>query len=78
MPEPLVHSVRNEAAKLPEPLVYTVDEVAKLLRISRPKAFEGVHCGEIPHIRVGRRILVPRAALEALLGEGSPQPPLQQ
>ncbi len=50
-----------------ERIVYTVTEVAEILRISRPTAFQGVERGEIPHIRVGRRILIPKAALEKLL-----------
>jgi excisionase family DNA binding protein len=49
------------------PEVLTVDEVARVLRISRGLAFAAVRDGTIPHIRVGRRILVPRAALAALL-----------
>lgn len=43
-----------------ERLTYTVDEAAKLLGISRNVAYEGVARGEIPHIRVGRRILIGR------------------
>ncbi len=50
-----------------EPLTYTVDEAAALLGISRPSAYEAVHTGEVPSIKVGRRILVPRAALTRLL-----------
>lgn len=50
-----------------ERIVYTVDEAAKILGISRPTAFQGVERGEIPHIRVGRRILIPKAALDKLL-----------
>lgn len=50
-----------------ERIVYTVDEAAKLLGISRPSAFQGVERGEIPHIRVGKRILIPKAALDKLL-----------
>jgi excisionase family DNA binding protein len=49
------------------PAVMTVDEVAVALRISRGLAFAAVRAGTIPHVRVGRRILVPRAALESLL-----------
>ena len=48
-------------------VVLTVDEVAALLKISRPQAYLGVERGEIPHIRVGRRILIPKAALDKLL-----------
>jgi len=48
-------------------VVMTVDETAVYLRISRPQAYLGVKRGEIPFIKVGRRILIPRASLEKLL-----------
>lgn len=50
----------------------TVDEVARLLGISRGLAFRGCHDGSIPSIRIGRRLLVPRARFLALLGEHNP------
>ena len=50
-------------------MTYTVEEVAKLLGIGRNQAYEGVARNEIPSIRIGRRLLVPRAALERLLGK---------
>lgn len=49
------------------PDVLTVDEAARLLRISRGLAFEAARRGDIPTIRIGRRILVPTAALVAKL-----------
>jgi len=48
-------------------LVLTVDEAATLLGISRAFAYEAVNRGEIPSIRIGRRILVPKAALQRLV-----------
>ena len=51
----------------PAPLTWTVEEAAALLRISRGSAYEAVRRGDIPTVRIGRRILVPRVALEALL-----------
>jgi excisionase family DNA binding protein len=45
-----------------------VDE-AKLLGVGRGTAYEAVRQGEIPAIRIGRRVLVPRARLLELLGE---------
>ncbi len=47
--------------------VLTVDETAQLLGLSRSSAYQGVMRGEIPSFKVGKRILVPRAALERLL-----------
>ena len=48
-------------------LTLTVDEAGRLLGISRNSAFEAVRRGDIPSIRVGKRILIPRAAFERLL-----------
>ena len=54
-----------------ERLVLTVDEIAARLEISRGLAYEAVRRGEIPSIRVGGRILIPRARFEAwLAGDG--------
>jgi excisionase family DNA binding protein len=50
------------------PLVLTVEEAADVLRIGRSAAYSAVHAGEIPSIKVGRSIRVPRHALAALLG----------
>ncbi len=49
--------------------VLTVEEAARVLGISRYLAYEGVRSGEIPSLRVGRRIVVPRVALDRLLAE---------
>lgn len=49
------------------PEVLTVDETARLLRISRGLAFAGARRGDIPTVRIGRRILVPRDRLLAWL-----------
>jgi excisionase family DNA binding protein len=56
------------AGLLPEDrLTVTVEEAAQLLGISRTMAFQAVRSGEIPAIRVRRRILVPVARLNDLL-----------
>ena len=48
-------------------LTYNVEEAGVLLGLSRTSAFEAVRRGDIPTIRIGRRILVPRKALEKML-----------
>jgi excisionase family DNA binding protein len=58
------------------PWVLTVDEAAKILRISRSLAFAAVHAGAIPHLRIGRRILIPRSALEDVLSPGDARRPI--
>jgi|TARA_Y100000310_G_scaffold331767_1_gene405954 excisionase family DNA binding protein len=52
-----------------EKLTLTVKETAQLLGLSRNSAYQGVLTGEIPHIKVGKRILIPRLALERILAE---------
>lgn len=49
------------------PAVLTVEEAAKELRIGRSAAYAAVRRGELPVIRVGRILRVPRRRLEALL-----------
>ena len=50
-----------------EKRTYSIPEVAKVLGIGRTAAYEAARTGEIPTIRIGKRILVPDAALERLL-----------
>jgi len=48
-------------------LTYTVPETANLLGIGRNQAYEAVRTKQLPSIRIGNRLLVPRAALDRLL-----------
>lgn len=50
-------------------LCLTLPEVAERLGISRNFAYELARRGEIPVIRFGKRLLVPRIALEKRLEE---------
>jgi len=50
-----------------ERVTFTVEETAKLLGIGRQLAYDRVRTGQIPAIRLGRRLVVPRRALERLL-----------
>lgn len=51
----------------------TVAEAAQELGIGRNAAYEAAKSGQLPSIRIGKRILVPRAALQRMLDEaGSP------
>jgi excisionase family DNA binding protein len=51
----------------PERLTLSVEEAAQVLGISRAHAYELAQQGEIPVIRLGRRILVPRVALAEMM-----------
>lgn len=53
-------------------LTLSVEEAAKLLGIGRNLCYDKVKTGEIPAIKIGKRLLVPKKALEKLLEE--PQP----
>src|SRR5689334_12172304 len=71
----------TEAPSAP-PDVLTIAEAARRLRIGRNSAYEAVRRGELPVVRIGRRLLVPRRALERLLdgdrgdeSEGQPRGP---
>lgn len=48
-------------------LTITVEEAARLLGISRGLAYQMARLGKLPTIRFGRRLLVPRRALDRLL-----------
>jgi excisionase family DNA binding protein len=56
--------VTGAVAPVEDRLVLTVDEAARWLGISRPFAYESVQRGDIPS---GKRILVPKAALQRFL-----------
>jgi excisionase family DNA binding protein len=56
-----------------ERLTLTVEEAATMLGISRAFAYEAVNRGEIPSVRIGRRVLIPRSALDRLLDTNNGQ-----
>ncbi len=45
----------------------TISEAAKALGIGRNQAYEAARRQEIPNIKIGSRILVPRVAFERML-----------
>ncbi len=52
-----------------EPLTITVERAGQLLGISRGLAYDLVRRGEIPAIRLGRRLVVPARAIDELLND---------
>ena len=54
-------------------LCITVPEAAEMLGISRNFAYELVKQRQIPVIKFGKRLLIPRAALEKMLEKGVSQ-----
>ena len=59
--------MNTDSVKNAERLTLTVQETAKLLGLSRSLAYEAVRNGQIPSVKVGHRILIPRVALERML-----------
>jgi len=55
-----------------EKLVLTVPEAGELLGVSRAHAYLMVKMGQIPIIKLGRRIVVPKVALEKMLAGAEP------
>ena len=64
--------MRNENGKL----VYSVEEAGDLLDLGRSGAYEAVRRGDIPTVRIGRRILVPKAALDRMLEQAGQREPV--
>jgi len=63
----------NDPMEVPEMatgrLAMSVEEAAEMLGISRGLAYELVHREELPALRLGRRLVVPVAALEAMVAD---------
>jgi excisionase family DNA binding protein len=53
-----------------EGLTMTVAELASWLKIGKNQAYRAVKEKQVPAVRVGRRLLIPRAALNRWLGCG--------
>ncbi len=54
-----------------ESLVLDVPEAGRLLNLSRATTYSLVHQGSIPSIRLGKRLVIPKAALMKMLSETS-------
>lgn len=54
---------------VPQPLLLTVKEVAKLLRIHRPKVYDLIKAGTIEGFKLGSDWRVKRESVEKLIGD---------
>ncbi len=59
-------------ADLPD--VLTVPEACSVLRLGRNAMYEVIRTGEIPSLRIGRRILIPKRVLERFIDQRATQP----
>jgi excisionase family DNA binding protein len=62
-------SSADEGGHAMEPLLLKAEDVAKLLGLGRSKVFAMLAVGELPVIRIGRSVRVPRSALEGRIAE---------
>jgi excisionase family DNA binding protein len=53
------------------PMALTARQVADELQIGLTQVYAAVACGAIPAVRIGKRIVIPRAGIEALLAKAS-------
>jgi excisionase family DNA binding protein len=58
-----------EPRPLPERRALSIEEAGAVLGLSKQMAYIFARQGHIPVIRLGRKLLVPKAALDRLLGE---------
>ena len=47
---------------------YHIEQVAELFGVGRNQAYEGARRGDFPTIRVGKRLLAPKVAIDRMLG----------
>jgi len=50
-----------------EKLTFTIEEAGKLLGISRALAYEMARIGKLPTLRFGKRLVVPKKAVQDML-----------
>lgn len=55
-------------------MVVSIEEAAEMLSISRAHAYELVRRGQLPRLRLGRRVVIPKKALEEFVSEATPSP----
>jgi excisionase family DNA binding protein len=53
------------------PTTLTLDEVREVTRIGRNTLYEWVRTGKLRSLKVGRRVLVPKSAVEELVEGGA-------
>jgi excisionase family DNA binding protein len=62
---------RREVPPGTEQVLYSVRQVAESLNLSKGTIYLATQSGKLDHIKYGRRILVPKEALEAFVAENA-------
>lgn len=66
------HGSMDQNTRAVDRVALDIDTVARMLSVSPSTIRNRVKDGELAHIKLGKRILIPRAAIDALL---DPEPP---
>lgn len=66
----VTENFNTEQRRHPDALLYSVEEAARIAGLGKTKFRELLATGEIDSLRVGRRVLVPRAELVRFANEG--------
>ena len=62
--------LRTDRVALAElPTVLTVEEARRVLRIGRRQLYQAIARHDVPAVKIGRSIRIPRSGLEALLAQ---------
>ncbi len=59
---------KNE--KLFERKTYRIEDAGKMLGLGKNASYKAAHKGEIPVIKIGNRLFVPKAAFDRMLEQG--------
>ncbi len=62
------HPAKSVRKPIGDRLVYTVPEAGRLLGLGRNAAYEAAKRGDIPTLRMGRLLLVPKIPFHRMLG----------
>jgi excisionase family DNA binding protein len=60
---------KRKAAPKREPETYSVPEAGRIVGLGKNASYDAAKRGELPVLRFGRLLRVPRAALERMLGK---------
>ncbi len=56
-----------------ECLTLTVPQVSKILGLSKNSCYQACLNGQLPHLKIGKRILIPKIAIERMLADIGPK-----
>lgn len=65
--QPVTHNDRRRCPSAEEQPTMSVPDAGRILGLSRQSAYDAATRGDLPTIRIGRRLLVPTSALRRML-----------